>query len=291
MSVASPHSELLAWLELGESPAASDPVRVQTAKTLMRAVRAKESSVALEALLATESLDISRDPWLGGGAGVNFGFLAHMPRLKNLKADHQRVDSAGDAAPLWQRPWTSLSLQNLKGCEVPTAVLADHAAESLVSLSLGGCIFDSADRAALGRLTRLRSLALPKTALNDASFVAGMSELESLDLSENNLSRLPTLSGCPGLKVLLVKRNAISDLAPLANLKLLRTLDVSENSVSDLGPLTGARNLETLRFSRNSVRSVRPLRDLDRLETVSVAMNPVAEDEIEDMLRRRVRLE
>ena len=280
---------IAAWLDLPAQAADVDPVRAQTAKVLLRALRTKDAAEAAQKLHNLVELDISRDPWSSSGPAMSFGFLPLLPKLRSLKADHQRVPGDAEAAPLWSHPWTLLSLRLFTGAVVPVTALVRHSCATLQAMDLGGCSLDAP--VDLAALKHLKSLALPKTGLKEAGFVEGMPDLESLDLSENNLSRMPPLGHCQRLRFLKLNRNALADLGFAAALRSLRTLEVAENALTDLTPLAGLRDLQTLRFARNSVRTVKPLRDLDGLETVALGMNPIAEDEIDEFLRRRVRIE
>jgi Leucine-rich repeat (LRR) protein len=282
---------LVQWLALplDGDEAKADPQKAQTVRTLLRLAKTKDPLEAAQILLQKESLDISRDPWLSRGPSVRFEFVSLLPQLKDLAADNHGLVDPRDAETLWQHPWRKLSLRGLTGASIPLGELASHAGATLTELDVSGC--DVVDVSSLSSCQNLKRLALAKIKMGDAAFVAKLASLESLDLSENNLSRLPCFDACSALRVLKVSGNALADLEPLSRCRSLRSLDVSENSLSDLTPLMSLRGLQTLRFARNSVRSVKPLKDLDGLETVALAMNPVAEDEIEDVLRRRVRIE
>jgi Leucine-rich repeat (LRR) protein len=270
-------------------PNALDPVKAQTAKVLLRSQRTKDPVEAAQTLVGAGTLDISRDQWAAGGPPLSFGFLEHLPQLKTLKADFQRVADPLAADLVWARPWKVLSLRGFTGASAQCRGIVAESGDVLEELDLGSC--DVCDVEVLARCKTLRVLSLSKVSLKDASFLSGLTSLESLDLSENNLARIPDLGANTRLRTFKIFRNMIADLAPLAALKKLRLLDVSENGVSDLTPLEGLRDLQTLRFARNSVRTIRALKGLDLLETVSLALNPVAEDEIDDVLRRRIRIE
>jgi hypothetical protein len=278
------HEKLLPYLDVSSQ----QPSLAQSARMLLRAAKTKEPHEAAEKLVHMSALDISRDPWSASGPPMSFGFLKFLSSISSLKMDFQK--SAPDEAVdvVWSRPLRVLSMRGFGNIDCAQLVLR-MGPTALEELDLSECTLENT--ASLAGLKSLRVLALAKTKLANVDFLASLGVLESLDVSENTISRLPDLGGCVGLRSLKLAKNAIEDLSPLAKLRKLKVLDFSENSVSDLTPLEGLREINTLRFGRNRVRTIKSLRNLDMLETAALALNPIAEDEIEEVLRRRVRIE
>lgn len=268
--------------------ASEQPALAQSARVLLRAAKTKDPREAAEKLVSMSALDLSRDPWSVNGPAMSFGFLKFLPALTLLKLDFQKQAADEAAEVVWSRPLRVISMRAFGKIDCGQLVLR-MGSDALEELNLSECVLDNVD--SLGDLPSLRALSLCKTKLARVEFLASLTALETLDVSENSISRLPDLAGCAGLRSLKFAKNAVEDLSPLAKLRKLKVLDFSENSVSDLTPLEGLRDLNTLRFARNRVRTIKPLRHLDILETVALALNPLAEDEIDEVMRRRVKIE
>jgi hypothetical protein len=276
--------KLLPYLDVSSQ----QPALAQSARTLLRAAKIKEPQEAAEKLFQMSALDISRDHWTASGPPMSFGFLKFLPSLTSLKMDFQRHAPDEAVEVVWSRPLRVLSMRGFGTIDCAQLVLR-MGPGVLEELDLSECTLENA--ASLAGLKSLRVLALAKTKLANVDFLASLAALETLDVTENTISRLPDLGGSVGLRSLKLAKNAVEDLTPIAKLRKLKVLDFSENSVSDLTPLEGLREINTLRFGRNRVRTIRSLRNLDMLETTALALNPIAEDEIEEVLRRRVRIE
>lgn len=269
----------------------ADQAGMQARKALFWACRSKDPAEVRTRVLSARSLDVSRDPWSAAGPAMDLTFLTELPELRCLEARYQKFADVGPLVSwLSQRSVEQLDLTGVG--EIPSDVLqALSVCPGLAVLRLSKCSLPLADATQLRFPAGLVELAVTGVALKSSEPFAGLSELQSLEVAENDLTELRGLSGSVALKKLFAHKNMIADLAPLAKLRTLQELDVSENALDDLEPLRDLRQLRKLKFARNRVRDIRCLRDLDQLESVSLSMNPLHESDIDDVLRRSVRVE
>lgn len=284
--VSTPHLDRL----LGVSEP-TDSAGLQSRKALFWACHSKDPIDVRNRVLSARALDVSRDPWSSGGPPMDLSFLEELSELRSLEARFQKF---ADAGPLLS--WLSRSCVesiDLTGVgEITEDVLrALSACTSLTVLRLSKCSLSVQGGAQMRFPAGLVELTVTGLGLKSSAIFSGLSALQSLEAAENDLTELGGLSDAVGLKKLIVNKNMIADLAPLARLRSLQELDVSENALADLEPLRDLRQLRNLKFARNRVRDIRCLRDLDQLEAVSLSMNPLHESDIDDVLRRSVRVE
>ncbi len=102
------------------------------------------------------------------------------------------------------------------------------------------------DAEPLSALTSMRYLSLEWfRAVDDLSFVSGMSELTYLDLQRTSVRDLGPLSALSELERLVISDTLVEDLSPLADLPSLQQLFIHNLRV-DLEPLSGLESLRTL---------------------------------------------
>jgi len=118
-------------------------------------------------------------------------------------------------------------------------------------------------------------LNLNKSAINDLSFVSGLTKLSGLSLEQTAISDLLPLADLTGLQLLILNQTPVSDLSPLAGLTGLLYLSLSQTSVSDLSPLAGLTGLQSLSLSQTSVSDLSPLAGLTGLQSLFLGQTPV----------------
>lgn len=141
--------------------------------------------------------------------------------------------------------------------------LTEGEAAAITSLDVTGLQFGAL--AGLDYCTRLETLTVTDSKVQDLSFLSGLTSLTSLTLSGNEIQDLSALSSLTSLEKLTLSGNKIQNLSALSSLTNLDTLDLSDNaSLADLSNLSGLSNLKTLNVSGTSVV------DLSKLPTTNL---------------------
>jgi internalin A len=264
---------------------------IQTRKALFWAFRSKDAAEVRSRALVAQSLDLSRDPWSSAGPAMDVSLLSDLPELRAFEARYQKFS---DTAPLveWLTRGAAQHLDLTAVGPLPESLVASFSQSTALSvLRLGSCSFGAADWVEVKLPPNLVELSLTGVGLKSSLIFAHLSQLESLNVAENDLTELRGLANARSLKKLVVAKNMIADLAPLSQVRSLQDLDVSDNAIDSLDPLRDLRQLRRLNFARNRVRDIRCLKDLDQLEAISLAMNPLHESDIDDVIRRSVRVD
>ena len=89
--------------------------------------------------------------------------------------------------------------------------------------------------------------------------------LKALDIGHNAVNDLTWLEGLTDLRVLIVAVNRVTDITPLAGLKKLEYLELFNNYITDLSPLKELTHLMDLNVCYNKIEDFSPLYDMRSL--------------------------
>lgn len=146
----------------------------------------------------------------------------------------------------------------------------------ITELAVPDTVTDYSD---LRYFTKLTSLTILNSTVEDASFLAQMPALQTLDLSgcllpTDALTYIGTLSELTTLKL---SGCGLSNIQALASLAKLTTLDLSENSISDLSAITELEKLTVLDLHANAVSSLSALQNAKELTELDISENNVSD--------------
>lgn len=170
---------------------------------------------------------------------------------------------------------TNLETLDLSDSTVSSnGVAAIGTLSKLKTLKLSGCALT--DVSALSGLASLTTLDLSKNAIADVSFLSGMAALTDVNLSANAIASIASLSSAKDLQILDIANNQITSLASLNNKKALAALRAASNQISDLSPLASCSSLQILDLSTNAVTDLKPVSALSKLSSLSADQNTIA---------------
>ncbi len=135
----------------------------------------------------------------------------------------------------------------------------------------------------LVQLTKLKTLDLGHTRIENLESVQGLTDLQVLHLNHAAITDLKPLSQLLQLQILGLMGCPITDLKPLAQLKHLVWLDIDKTRVTDLSPLAELTGLKHLYLSGASVNDLSPLAQLHKLETLY--LNDTAITDLSPLMR------
>lgn len=209
-----------------------------------------------------------------------------LPLLKSLKpGDIQRLDVLGS----YIDPHTIrhiLLVKNLEGLVIAGTFIDDATFSRVVQsmpqlneLDIGHIDLTNRSIDSILKLTRLRSLSINKTKINDAGIakLAGLKSLTYLDLRETPItdSSLASISKMQGLRTLNLANTKVTDkgLRYLISMPNLKRLDLSQTAITDATArniLSKMISLEELNLSRTAitnegVKALNPLSNLRKL--------------------------
>ncbi len=127
----------------------------------------------------------------------------------------------------------------------------------------------------LKKLTRLITLSISETNVDDLTPLRSLSKLEVLDCSHTLVHSLEPLHYSLNLKELNIEDTWVEDIAILASFKKLALLNGSFTTIRHLESLTGLSELRELRLSHTLVSQLDPLQNLTRLVVLDVSHTPV----------------
>ena len=183
--------------------------------------------------------------------------LAGLASLEHLSVGHNHVVDLRPLADL-----TSLVTLRLHNNAIED-ISALRGLRSLEELTLGPN--PVSDVAQLESLTSLRYLHLMNmNAVEDLSFVSGLSKMWFLYISGTSVKDLGPLAGLDNLKSLHIGGTGVDDLSPLAGLTSLRQLSIHDLSV-DLRPLAELTSLEYIWQTNWPTGGGRPKVDIEPL--------------------------
>lgn len=90
--------------------------------------------------------------------------------------------------------------------------------------------------------------------------------LEALDLGHNAVEDISFVSGLTEIKVLILALNKIRDISPLKNLRKLEYVEIFRNYIEDISVLEGLPNILDLNLGYNRIKDYSPLHSLKTLE-------------------------
>jgi len=167
--------------------------------------------------------------------------LRRLPHLEHLDVADTRID---DIAPLANlRHLQSLDLDDTRVAEIGPLMTCRQL--EVLSLSNNRALRSIRP---ISALTRLWSLAIAHTRVEDFSSLGSLVNLRELNLDHSR----------------------IRDLSPLTHCNQLRMLDLSSTPVQDLRPLEGLQHLEVLDLEHVPATNMRPLQHLSRLRELSL---------------------
>ncbi len=219
---------------------------------------------------------------------AGLGFLAAIKTLTDLElVGCPTVSDAGLTRLLaGGSTLKRVTLAGNDGLAAPVTLLARHQ-PGLEVLTVSGPICTDADVAAIGGLTRLKSVTLLGSRITDAGLtpLGSLASLTALDLNNTHLtdSGMEVLGTFPALNDLTLSRTKVGDagLAHLARLPLLR-LELDGCGVTDAGMAALARmtTLEDLSLrslpglTDAGLMTLRTLTQLRRLDVGGTQMTP-----------------
>ena len=99
----------------------------------------------------------------------------------------------------------------------------------------------------------LVALDLGHNRVHDLSFISGLTKLRSLIIVDTTLNDLTPLMTLKNLEYVELFQNEIVDISPLAALENVRELNITKNRISDFTPLYGLKKLEKLWVGINNI--------------------------------------
>lgn len=127
----------------------------------------------------------------------------------------------------------------------------------------------------LKKLTRLTSLSISGTSVEDLSPLRSLSKLEVLDCSHTAVHSLEPLHYSLNMKELNVEDTWVEDISIAATFKKLQVLNGSFTPVRHLESLAGLPELSELRLSHTLVSQLNPLQDLTQLAVLDLSHTQV----------------
>lgn len=127
----------------------------------------------------------------------------------------------------------------------------------------------------LNSLTKLQTLTLDSTNINDLASIGKLTKLETLDLSNTLLTSLNGLQGLNSLTTLNASNNELYDLSPLKNLKKVKNLYLQENFISDIRPIGYMSSLVDIDLSQNDISDLTPFKQNTNLKYVNLEANNI----------------
>lgn len=127
----------------------------------------------------------------------------------------------------------------------------------------------------LNKLSRLKSLDLSYSKIEDLTPLRNLIYLETLNCSNTPVKSLEALKYSTELKDLNISSTRVSSLEPVRIFAKLTKIDLHETAVTDLQPLSKLTSLTELQASTLSLRNVSPLAELKNLSVLNISETEV----------------
>ncbi|MBP6977783.1 MAG: leucine-rich repeat domain-containing protein [Bacteroidales bacterium] len=123
----------------------------------------------------------------------------------------------------------------------------------------------------LKKLTRLKSLSMAHTGIDDLTPLRSLSKLEQLDCSHTSVNSLESLRYSLNMSELTIEDTHIEAIGTIENFKKLRVFNMSGTPVPSLESLSGLKELTELRFSNTMIDQLDPLINLSHLTVLDLS--------------------
>lgn len=205
--------------------------KIKTLKGIEKFVHLRSLGIADNALTnlkGVECLTNLEELSIGKGNLKNIDEIKSLTKLKSLSLNGIKLED-----------WSVLSnLTNLESLNITDCGLTGSDLENIVS-----------------KMTKLTSLGIAGSNINDLKSISGLTQLTSLSVNNSNLTSLNGVENLTKLENLDVSKNKLTNLNGIESLTKLMYLDVSENEMTTLPSLKKLTelNLEYSRLGYNKI--------------------------------------